>query len=93
MSSRSSQLRLVNDNQRLRPLHYAERAMEHARPSNRRDESVPESFVPAGVYFGYLPKSQEQEIDDISGGESNPLPFKYFPWDAEMHRSINAELQ
>ena len=58
-----------------------------------RDESVPESFVPAGVYFGYLPKSQEQEIDDISGGESNPLPFKYFPWDAEMHRSINAELQ
>ena len=57
------------------------------------DESVPESFVPAGVYFGYLPKSQEQEIDDISGGESNPLPFKYFPWDAEMHRSINAELQ
>ena len=57
-------------------------------------ERVPaESFVAAGVYFGYLPKSQEQEIDDISGGESNPLPFKYFPWDAEMHRSINAELQ
>ena len=57
-------------------------------------ERVPaKSFVAAGVYFGYLPMSQEQEIDDISGGISNPLPFKYFPWDAEMHRSINAELQ
>ena len=64
----------------------------HYRDQNAQ-ESVPQSFVAAGVYFGYLPESQRDEIDNISDGASSPLPFKYFPWNAEMHRSINAELQ
>ena len=54
---------------------------------------APERFVAAGVYFGYLPESQRDEIDNISGDNSSPLPFKYFPWNEEMHRSINFELQ